>query len=67
MFESRGGPGVGVAVETPLPCSPSFESVSDSKKRQEATEENVCGGGGAGRKKEGKVECNAKTGGSVSC
>lgn len=63
MFESRSGPGESVAMETPLPCSPSFESVSDSKKRQEATEEKVCGGG----EKEEKVECKAKTGGSVSC
>lgn len=54
MFESRSSPGERVAMETPLPCSPSFESVSDSKKRQEATEQKVCGGerGGGGEKEE---------------
>lgn len=52
-------------METRLPCSPSFESVSDSKKRQEATEEKVCGGGEEEEKEE-KVECKAKTGGRVS-
>lgn len=63
MFESKSCYGECVAMEMPLPCSPSFESESGSKKRQEATEEKICGGG----EKEEKVECKAKTGGCVSC
>lgn len=62
MFQSRSSPRESVAMEMPLPCSPSFESVSDSKTRQEATEKKVCGGGPG--EKEEKVECKAKSGGS---
>lgn len=57
MFKIRSGPGESVAMETPLPRSASFESVSDSEKRtgQEVTHEKVCGGGEGGEKQE-KVE-----------
>lgn len=64
MFESRSGPGERVAMETPLPCSPSFESVSDSKKRQEATEQKVCGGGGG--EKEEKLSAKQKQEGALA-
>lgn len=57
----QGRSGECVVIETPLPCSPSFESESGGKKR-ETNKRQMCGGRA---EKEKKVECQAKLGGSA--
>lgn len=62
MLESKTCSGECVVIETPLPCSPSFESESGGKKRETDKRQEMCGGGA---EKEKKVECQAKLGGSA--
>lgn len=62
MLESKTCSGQCVVIETPLPCSPSFESESGGKKRETEKRQEMCGGEA---EKEKKVECQAKLGGSA--